>query len=87
MKEETSGGLMTADGFDAAIIGVGRRCSCPDIVAYDVNKIIAILVERDGMTYGEAEEFYEHNIVGAWVGDQTPIFIFPVEAWMLNYEA
>jgi hypothetical protein len=46
--------MLTADGLDAAILGVGERCGQPDIVAYDVAKIIEILMDRDGMSYEEA---------------------------------
>jgi|TARA_B110000211_G_scaffold176582_2_gene199537 hypothetical protein len=67
--------MLTADGLDAAILGVGERCGQPDIVAYDVAKIIEILMDRDGMSYEEAFEFYEHNIAGAWHGDQTPLWV------------
>ena len=28
-----------------------------------------------GMTLGEAREYFEFNIVDAWVGDSTPIYI------------
>ena len=27
------------------------------------------------MTYEEAVEYYEFNIVGAWLGEFTPVFI------------
>ena len=67
--------MLTANGLDAAILGVGERCGQPDIVAYDVAKIIEILKDRDGMSYEEAFEFYEHNILGAWYGQQTPIWV------------
>lgn len=67
--------LLFLEGFDAAIIGVGRRCGQPDIVAYDVDKIIAILMKDHGMSEEDANEFYEFNIAGAWVGDDTPVFI------------
>jgi hypothetical protein len=67
--------MLIADGLDAAIIGVGARCGQPDIVAYNVEKVLEILVARDGMTYEEALEFYEFNIAGAWVGDQTPLWV------------
>ena len=67
--------MLTADGLDDAIIGVGARCGQPDIVAYEVEKVIEILVTRDEMTYEEALEFYEFNIAGAWVGEQTPLWV------------
>jgi hypothetical protein len=27
------------------------------------------------MTYEEAIEYYDYNIVGAWMGELTPVFI------------
>ena len=66
---------LTADGFDDAIMGFGERCGQPTLVAYDRTKCIQILIDRDGMDYEEAVEFFEFNTVGAWVGDSTPIFI------------
>jgi hypothetical protein len=34
-----------------------------------------VLVERDGMERDEAEEFFDVNIEGAYVGPETPMFI------------
>lgn len=62
-------------GFNDAIIGMVERFDLPIIVAYNVDKIISILIERDGMTYDEAYEFYEFNIKNAWVGENGPAFI------------
>jgi len=66
---------LKADGFDDAILGIASRCGQNDLIAYDVNKIISILMERDGMDYEEAQEFFEFNIVGAYMGENTPVFI------------
>jgi len=67
--------MLVADGYDEAVLGVARRCSQPDLIAYDVEKIIEILMTRDDMTYEDAVEFFDFNIAGAWVGEETPIFI------------
>jgi hypothetical protein len=67
--------LMIADGLDAAIAGVGRRCGQPDLVVYHVEKVIDILMERDGMTNEEAWEFFNFNIEGAWMGELTPVWL------------
>lgn len=67
--------MMKADGFDEAILGVAQRCGQPEIIAYDTEKILEILQARDGMTAEEAVEYFEFNIAGAWVGEETPIFI------------
>ena len=67
------------DGFDEAIIGMAERINLGPVVAYDVNKILKIMIERDEMTYEEAVEYFEFNILGAWAGDNTPIFINKIE--------
>ena len=32
-------------------------------------------MKRDKMTYEDAMEFMEYNVVGAWVGELTPVFV------------
>jgi hypothetical protein len=66
--------LTTADGFDDCTIGVGERCGHPDIMAYDSKKIIRKLIKQ-GMDKEEALEYFDFNILGACMGDTTPIFI------------
>ena len=67
--------ILTADGFDSALIGVGERAGQPTIAMYDKDKCINLLIERDGMTEEEAEEYLYFNVVGAWVGEYTPCFV------------
>lgn len=62
------------DGFDDAIIGMAERCGQEPVVAYDVDKIIDLLM-KDGMDYDEAVEYFEFNIAGAYVGPETPMLI------------
>lgn len=66
---------LLVDGFDEAIIGMAERIGLGPVVAYDVDKIVEILVNRDEMTFEEAIEYFDYNIQGAWIGDYTPIFI------------
>ena len=76
IREELSeeyGDLLFADGFDEAIIGVAERIGMEPVVAYDTDKIIEIL-SRD-MTEDEAVEYFDFNIIGAYVGERTPIYI------------
>ena len=70
--------ILKADGFDDAILGLGRRCSQPDLLVYDVDKCVAILM-KDGMTDEEAMEYFEYNVVGSWMGEGTPIFLYSGE--------
>jgi len=64
------------DGFDSAIIGYAERINLGPVVAYDVEKMIKILIEGGIEDYTEALEYFEYNIRGAWVGDYTPVFIY-----------
>jgi hypothetical protein len=42
---------------------------------YDLNKCIEVLVDRDGMSQEEAVEYMDFNVLGAYVGEETPIFL------------
>jgi hypothetical protein len=67
--------VVFADGFDAAIIGLGMQHTKKPVVVYDRNKCIEILMRRDHMSHEDAEEFFCFNTECAWVGDQTPMFL------------
>jgi len=75
MNTAESPELVKMDGFDDCIIGKARRYGMPDVLAYDKQKVIDKLMSRDGMTEDEADEFFEYNQIGAWVGETTPVFI------------
>lgn len=70
MEDDT----LKVDGFDDAIMGYAGRCGMNDVLLYSTNKIIQILMERDGMTDEEAIEFFEFNIKGAYMGEGTPLY-------------
>ena len=70
--------MLKADGFEAAILGRGYRCGQEEILAYSVSKCIEILM-ADGLTEEEAVDYFEFNVAGAWMGDQTPIWIYDYE--------
>ena len=67
--------MLKWDGFDSAVIGVGERNNTDSMIVYDYSKMVNVLMTRDGMTYEEAEEYIDFNIVGAWIGDTTPIIV------------
>ena len=73
--EEINPDALLCDGFDEAIIGLAERINLGPIVAYDIDKMLEIMVERDGMTYEEAMEYFDYNILGAWMGENTPVYI------------
>lgn len=73
IARETEQELLVLDGFDDCIVGVGERFNGMFVI-YDRQKVIESLM-RDGMTDDEAVEYYNFNIVGAWLGDGTPCFV------------
>lgn len=62
-----------ADGFEEALIGYATQGN-KTLAAYDKLMCIRILERRD-MSREEAEEFFEHNVAGAYVGENTPVFL------------
>jgi len=68
-------GLLLADGYEAAFMGVAVSAGRKLLAVYDIDQCIGVLMQRDGMTYEEAEEFFSFNTLGAYVGEQTPLFI------------
>ena len=66
--------MMTADGFDDAIIG-----HCYDMVAgefrviYSYNKCIDVL--KGDMSEDDAREHMDFNVTGSHMGSKTPLFM------------
>jgi len=72
---EIAEGAILLDGLDDAIIGVVEEFGNERRVLYSKNKIVGILMERDGMDWSEAEEFYDFNILGLHAGVQNAVFL------------
>ena len=65
---------VTIDGYDDCIVGIGSVFPHTDsVLIYDVGKMLVSLMEKDGMDFEEAEEFFAYNIAGAYMGAGTPI--------------
>lgn len=63
--------ILKADGLDGGIIGIEENSIR---LVYSKSKVIEILMSED-MTEEDALEHYYFNIVGAYVGEKTPIFV------------
>ena len=74
LEDEITEDMLIMDGYDDCIVGVVERFGQPPIVCYDRDKVIKAHM-KDGMDYEEAEEFFEFNKIGAWLGESTPCFI------------
>jgi len=74
MLTDANEDALLADGFEEALIGICYRAGQPAVACYDYDNCIQILIGK-GMTNDEAMEYFEYNVLGAWVGDSTPVFI------------
>ena len=73
--DEYAEGAVLLDGLESAIIGIVQEFGNGNRVLYSKQRILEILQERDLMTMGEAEEFYDYNILGLYAGEQNAVFL------------
>jgi len=73
--------ILLADGLSDAFIGLA--CVNGTNVAVYSTGLIAVQLMDDGMSYDEAEEYIQYNIIGANMGDKTPVYVdlIPQEFW------
>ena len=76
--EEMEENVLLMDGFEEAFIGYSQRINEPVLAVYSWEKMVDVLMTRDGMSDGEAMEYIDYNCLGAWVGEQTPIIVMPL---------
>jgi len=74
LRELNPDALM-AEGLEAACIGYTVNHHHAHVAVYDIDACIDVLIQRDGMDYEEADEFLSFNTLGAYVGENTPLFI------------
>ena len=68
--------MKLADGFEKAFVGSTISAFSREQVAlYDYDLCIKVLVKDQQMTEEEAIEYFDYNVIGSWVGEDTPIFI------------
>lgn len=65
--------LLLADGFDEAVIGLVDGACREPVLCYDYRKCIEILSRK--MSEEDADEYMQFNVVGAYVGEYTPLFV------------
>jgi hypothetical protein len=74
LKKYDDNSMLKMDGFDDCVVGVVLRFGQEPILCYSSQRVIKKLVSK-GMTEEEAEEHWEFNQLGAWVGERTPCFL------------
>ena len=74
--DEYAENAVLLDGLEGAIVGIVEDFGSPGRkMLYSKQRILDILQERDLMTMGEAEEFYDYNILGLYAGEQNAVFL------------
>ena len=76
--------MLKIDGHDDAIIGpalIWRNNTMVSVLVYDAEVIRNTLVTRDAMAFDDAREYIEFNIEGAYVGEGTPVLVWPYDEW------
>ena len=63
---------LIADGFDAAIVAYTNDGK----LVYEVPRMVQILMTRDKMSEEDAQEYIDYNVLGAYVGEMMPIYIY-----------
>ena len=69
-------GITVADGFDEAVVGYTTTSDGFEHVIYDYDKCTSILIKQYGWDYETATEWMDFNVVGAYVGENTPLWMF-----------
>ena len=64
--------ITLANGYEDAFVGIATQFN-KVFAVYDRAKCIDILAKD--MSYDEAEEYFQFNVEGAWVGESTPACI------------
>tara|TARA_Y100000310_G_C20558236_1_gene751671 strand:+ start:874 stop:1185 length:312 start_codon:yes stop_codon:yes gene_type:complete len=89
-----------AEAMDEPFLCLGDSDECQDFAeafiglveddlpkaVYSKEKVIEVFVKRDGMTWEEAVEFFDFNVGGSYMGEQTPLFIETFEPMEFTIE-
>ncbi len=67
--------FLSEEQFDPAIMGLVARFNI-NVVCYDMEKVLRILRKTSKMSGEEAQEYFDFNIIGAYMGDHTPAFFY-----------
>ena len=67
--------IMLIDGHENAFMGIINDHKNGYVAVYSSAIIIDNLMRDDMMHYDTAEEFFDYNIKGAYVGTKTPLLI------------
>ena len=65
-----------AEAFTDCMIGIIYGADVSDRICYDMEKVIEKLMKLHDWDYGDARDWFDFNILGSFVGDGTPVFMY-----------
>lgn len=77
IEEQLEEGTIILEGFDEAYIGATHEGAA----VYDFEKMVEVLMKRDGMTDEEAMDWLNYNTIRSldYIPDPTPVILYPLE--------
>jgi len=66
---------LLADGLEDAFIGYTTNHHHAVVAVYDYGRCVEVLSSRDDMSSEEADEFLSFNTLGAYVGENGPLYV------------
>jgi len=81
LLEDEGKSALFVDGFDEALIGVSMPNPKENEarLVYSYQTCLEIVMRESEMSLEEADEWMTVNFVGAYVGEQTPIFMLELQ--------
>lgn len=68
-------GSLIADGLDEGVVGYTTFDGVEHVI-YDYEACCAVFMKQNDWTYEEAAEWMDFNVVSAYVGENTPLWMF-----------
>ena len=67
--------LEPRDKYDPCLVGVVRGAGMDSRACYSYEKVMEAILQ-DGHSLEDAQEHFSYNVIGAYVGLNTPCFLF-----------
>ena len=67
--------MIALKGYDECVAGIAFGSGEPDRLVYDVAKIYRFLMDSEGLSFGEAIDFFDYIIAPQFIGPGAPLFL------------
>ena len=67
--------MISLEGFDSCVAGIAYGAGEPDRLVYDTSKVYTLLMNEMDMTFNEAIQFFDNNVMTTAIGPGAPLFV------------